>query len=452
MIDVAAAVEGCAVDRGLDGYVADSLYPSNFHAAFAPPNIDAMLAQAGIASPRGPARRRPFTMVDIGCGDGVGLILNAAAHPEGHFIGIDGNPDHIAHGRAVAARVGLSNIDLASHYFADARAALPAGIADYVQCQGVLAWVGEANRGHVLALSAQLLKPGGVLAVGYNCLPGWTPILAFQQMLRALAAGIDGTPGERFEGGLAALRETGLFDAGHWEWIDGLRDHLPADYFAHEYLNANWTPLWSGAVLDAAAAYGLVPAGQARPGRLRPDFAFKAAWRKTLAAIASPAARECAADLLTGTWFRTDLFLKGAGRALAPAERDRARLAGWWAATQPADAVHFEARTSAGTIRFDNDAARAIVRALAGGPQPLGAIEGIGSADLFNAIDALFMAGAVVPVDPPADVPLAAATHAALLAMGAGAVNGCVGRHGVARIARGALADLDAENRGRLGI
>ena len=69
----------------IDGYVGDSLYPSSFHASFAPPNIDAMLAHAGIASPRGLGTRSPFTMVDIGCGDGIGLILNAAAHPEGHF-------------------------------------------------------------------------------------------------------------------------------------------------------------------------------------------------------------------------------------------------------------------------------------------------------------------------------------------------------------------------------
>lgn len=75
-----------AASQSIDGYVGDSLYPSSFHPNFAPPNIDAMLVHAGIASPRGHATRAPFTMADIGCGDGVGLILNAAAHPEGHFI------------------------------------------------------------------------------------------------------------------------------------------------------------------------------------------------------------------------------------------------------------------------------------------------------------------------------------------------------------------------------
>lgn len=423
----------------IDGYVGNSLYPSSFHASFAPPNIDAMLAHVGIASPRGHGTRSPFTMVDIGCGDGIGLILNAAAHPEGHFIGIDGNPNHVARGAAMATEIGLDNIELHHQYFDAALAAQAGGAADYVQCQGVLAWVSEANRGHVLDLAAHILKPGGVLAVGYNCLPGWTPMVAFQQMLWTLADGLPGTPTQRFETALEQLRATGIFEAGHWEWIDEMRGRLPTDYFAHEYLNRHWTPLWSGAVLEAAAERGLALAGQARPNRLRADFALKAAWRDTLSTIANPAARECALDLLTRNWFRTDLFVKQPYARLSATEQAKARMQGWWSAARPLGEASFEARTAAGTIRFDNDAAHAILRALENGPQPLTAVADIGEADLFNALDALFMAGEVVPVDPPADVPLTAATHAALLRLDAATINGAVSRHGVVGIPRGSL-------------
>ena len=433
------AADRSAPSQSIDGYVGDSLYPSSFHANFAPPNVDAMLVHGGIAPPRGTRPRAPFTMVDVGCGDGVGLILNAAAHPEGHFIGIDGNRDHVAHGTAMATAIGLPNIELHHRYFDAALAAQPAAIADYVQCQGVIAWVSEANRAHVLDLSAHLLKPGGVLAVGYNCLPGWTPMLAFQQMLWTLADGLPGTPTRRFETALEQLRATGIFEAGHWDWIDEMRGRLPTDYFAHEYLNRHWTPLWSGAVLEAATARGLTLAGQARPNRLRADFALKAGWRTTLATIANPAARECAVDLLTRNWFRTDLFVKRPGARLSPSKQADARIHGWWSAARPRGEAAFEARTAAGTIRFDNAAARAILDTLEPGPAPLTAVPGIGRADLFNALDALFMAGEVIPVDPPADAPLAEATHAALRGGGAAMVNGAVSPHGVVTIARGSL-------------
>lgn len=433
--------ERSAASQSIDGYVGDSLYPSSFHLHFAPPNIDAMLAHAGVASPRGPAMRAPFTMVDIGCGDGVGLILNAAAHPEAHFIGIDGNPDHIARGTATAAKIGLTNIELHHQFFDAALAAQPVSVADYIQCQGVLAWVSEANRGHVLDLAAHMLKPGGVLAVGYNCLPGWTPMLAFQQMLWTLADGLPGTPTQRFETALERLRATGIFEASQWEWIDGMRESLPTDYFAHEYLNRHWNPLWSGAVLEAAEARGLTLAGQARPNRLRADFALKAAWRDTLSAIDNAAARECAVDMLTRNWFRTDLLVKRPYARLSPSEQAKARLQGWWSAVRAPDEVCFEARTAAGTIRFDNDAARAIVKALENGPRPLTSVTGIGQADLLNALDALFMAGEVAPADPPADVPLAAATHAVLIDLDASMINGAVSRHGAIGIARGSLRD-----------
>ena len=49
-----------AASQSIDGYVGDSLYPSSFHPNFAPPNVDAMLVHAGIASPRRIGPRAPL--------------------------------------------------------------------------------------------------------------------------------------------------------------------------------------------------------------------------------------------------------------------------------------------------------------------------------------------------------------------------------------------------------
>ncbi len=435
----------------VDGYVADSLYPSSFHQMFTPPWTDALLLHGGIAPPRGP--RTAFTLIDLGCGDGVGLSLLAAAHPEARLVGLDALPGHIARGEDHARHVGLSNIRLTCATFQNALD-MEGGRADYVACQGVLAWVSPENRAAVLRLAAHLLKPGGVLTIGYNCFPGWGQIAGFQRAVRALAAGRPGSPAERFEAAVATLRESGAIDKAIWDWFDPLIPKLPRDYFAHEYLNEHWQPLWADDAIGAAAQHDLHLVGEARPWRLRPDFALQKAWRTALDSIADIGARETAKDVMTHNWFRTDVYVKRPPRRLSNTEQTEARMAGWWASFIAADTASFEARTAAGTIRFGNEAARAIMARLESGPAPLMSVEGLAAADLLNTVDALFMAGLVCPVDPPSEVPLAKAMNQAICRMDAEgmAMNGLVGRHGAVGVDRGQIATLDAAQTLRLGL
>ncbi len=435
----------------VDGYVADSLYPSSFHQMFTPPWTDAILLHAGVAPPR--VQGRGFTLIDLGCGDGVGLSLLAAAHPEALFIGLDALPGHIARGEDHARRVGLSNIRLTCATFQNALD-MASGQADYIACQGVLAWVSPENRAALLRLAAHLLKPGGVLTIGYNCFPGWGQIAGFQRAVRALAAGRSGSPSERFEAAVATLRESGALDKAIWDWFDPLIPKLPPDYFAHEYLNEHWQPLWAEEAIAACAQHDLHLVGEARPWRLRPDFALQKAWRAALDPIVEISARETAKDVMTHNWFRTDVYVKGAPRRLSNADQSAARMAGWWASFTAAETASFEARTAAGTIRFANEAARAIMARLDAGPAPLTCVEGIAAADLLNTIDALFMAGQVCPVEPPGSVPLAPALNQAIRQMDAqgSVMNGLVGRHGAVGIDRGKIQALDAATKIRLGL
>jgi tRNA G46 methylase TrmB len=40
-----------------------------------------------------------FNYLELGCGQGMSLIINAANHPDSNFVGIDFMPDHIQHAR-----------------------------------------------------------------------------------------------------------------------------------------------------------------------------------------------------------------------------------------------------------------------------------------------------------------------------------------------------------------
>ena len=52
----------------------------------------------------------PFQLLELGCGQGFNLCLQAANYPQARFLGIDFNPEHIAHARSLAAASGLGNV------------------------------------------------------------------------------------------------------------------------------------------------------------------------------------------------------------------------------------------------------------------------------------------------------------------------------------------------------
>jgi SAM-dependent methyltransferase len=408
----------------IDGYVADSAYPSKFHQSFQPPWIDAALAVKGIVPPRDGQNK--FTLVDLGCGDGIGLILTAASHPQGKFFGVDAIGEHVMHGRHVIAALGLDNITLIHGTFADVMDHAD-GAADYVVAQGVLAWVSPTNRMILMDLAARWLRPGGVLAMGYNTYPGWGRIAAFQALVRATAREKDGNSTERFVAAVDQLRTSGAIEEAVWEWLDELRADLPLNYFAHEYLNEHWRPCWSGDVVSQLAERGLAYTGQAGSNRLRDDLCLTGPWRKALTEFSTVPAREIAIDLFTDSWFRRDLYIKLPAYAFDKEEVIASRMASWWIEASGVERdLAMTSETPAGEISFDNEAARVILATLARGPCSLSAIAAnvtLSAADLLNSIDALWIAGRVFPIDPPDKTPLAEPTNDWLTKAGI-AING----------------------------
>jgi len=417
----------------IDGYVADSVYPSAFHGQYDPTWVDAVLEIHGIKPPRQP--RASFNAVDLGCGDGIGTIATAAGHPEGQFAGVDAHDGHIAHGQAFLAASGITNVALHQGTFAEPPA-IADGSADYVTAQGVLAWVSPANRAHLIALAARLLKPGGVLVVGYNTMPGWQAIAPYQRLVRALAEGRPGSPEARYASAREQLRTLGLVHDSVWEWLDAQQDTLDQSYLPHEYLNGHWEPQWSCDTVRAFADTGLHYVCDSLASGIRPDLTLKASWRETLSRLDEPAAREAALDLLINRWFRNDIYIKGTPVRLDPAEQRERRLARHWMLGTPNEVTDFSARTPAGTIRFDNATARAILAHLQDGPAPLGSVAGPGEADLINTADALFIARLIRPCDSAIAADSANLFNEAVRRTGI-SINAVAGRHGTVPVERG---------------
>ena len=87
------------------GYYSDTSYTYGFYKEFAPNWLDWVALLKGSEPPSTSNR-----MLELGCGQGLGLCVMAAANPHMRFVGVDFNPEQIAHARSLVRRTGLKHI------------------------------------------------------------------------------------------------------------------------------------------------------------------------------------------------------------------------------------------------------------------------------------------------------------------------------------------------------
>src|SRR6266851_591972 len=177
-----------------DGYVDDVPYVRGFTAELAPAWLDHVALLANVAPP---SRGDEFSWCDLGCGQGVSASVFAATHPRGRFHGIDMMAAHVDHARRLADDAGISN---ATFHEADFTAAAELGLPqfDYIVSHGVYSWVGAESQQALRCFVDRQLKPGGLVYVSYNAMPGWATDIPFQRLARALGETFPGDSVARF--------------------------------------------------------------------------------------------------------------------------------------------------------------------------------------------------------------------------------------------------------------
>jgi trans-aconitate methyltransferase len=360
--------------KAADGirYVTDVPYIAGFTTELAPEFLDLVAVINSFAPPE---RKDGFAWCELGCGPGMAPIIFAATHPEGQFHGVDAMPDHIARGAAIAGKAGIGNLTFHALDFEKARA-LDLPRFDYIVAHGVYAWIDEEAAASLRRFVDRHLKPGGLVYVSYNAMPGWASDGPFQHLLYALAEGGAGDSIARF-GGAATMVED-LRKAGAAALAASItavgfaeeRAKRPEAYFAHEYLAPAWRPRYVDEVRREMAEIGLAPVGSATLRDNFDSFVLRAKAREALAAIADPDRRELARDYFMFQRFRRDVY----GRAPRPIDDDerRERLFGMsFALMRPASLVEYKMTTEAGDLAFDNPVARGLVAKLAEEPRTL---------------------------------------------------------------------------------
>jgi SAM-dependent methyltransferase len=161
-------------------YVVDSTYIYTFWPTYSPTHLQFTALFNGFKVEM-PERA---TYVELGCGQGFGTCLMAASNPDMRFIGVDFNPAHVQHGRELAEKAGLSNIEFVQASFSDllSHPTFFQLKADYVMIHGVYTWVNEANRTAIHAVINAITRLGSIIYNSHNVMPGWGQYMPLQRL------------------------------------------------------------------------------------------------------------------------------------------------------------------------------------------------------------------------------------------------------------------------------
>ncbi|HEY3909715.1 MAG TPA: class I SAM-dependent methyltransferase [Stellaceae bacterium] len=381
------------------GYVADIPYLRDFKPMLAPAWLDHVALVCGVSPPD---RGDGFAWCDLGCGQGVTAAILAGTHPRGLFHGIDAMPAHVEHARRLAAEAGIANLRLHAIDFA-AASALDLPAFDYIVAHGVYSWIDREAQAALRRLIDRHLKPGGLVYVSCNAMPGWARDLPFQRVVRELGRTLPGDSAARFAAAadmmrmIAAAGAPALASSMTLAELDAHPQDYPPAYLVHEFMHAAWRPLYVTELRAAMAQIGLAPVGSATLGENHDRLVLTEPAREVLAGIADPDVRELIRDFFLDQRLRCDVFERG-NRRLGAEERERRLSAGTYALARPAAGIRFSTPTPSGERPCDTATARAIIAALANGPSTLAGLAA--GPELVDTILALCAAGAAMPVEP----------------------------------------------------
>jgi SAM-dependent methyltransferase len=257
-----------------------------------------------------------FTWADFSCGNGFDAAIHAAANPQGRFYAVGA----AARARALLAEAPLENLSLV----ADSLAELPDDALpplDFAIFDGGFMTLAEDARTAALKRIADMLKPGGMLLLGYHALPGFAAMMPMRDVLHSLTADHERTPEVRVRAALDWLADADAAGTGFLGDHAGVRRRVAAyadcdpEVVAAELFGPMLKPFHFAQVEGTAKGARLAFGGNAEIFLNLIDLALPAATRRLAQRAKSRTALETLRDALRNPFYRRDLYVKGAAIA-----------------------------------------------------------------------------------------------------------------------------------------
>nr|WP_295109536.1 class I SAM-dependent methyltransferase [uncultured Caulobacter sp.] len=228
------------------GYVTDVNYTFGYYGELNPLRCRLPLLLVGRHAPK------IENACELGFGQGLSVSIHAAAQPGINWYGTDFNPSQAAFASEMV-RLSGAEAKLYDEAFADfcARPDLPD--FDFIGLHGIWTWISDANRAVLVDFIRRKLRPGGVLYISYNTLPGWSGSAPIRHLMKR-HADVMGAPGQGIIGQTdAALNFIDqfvaldpLYSKTNPAAVERLKQVRNQDrkYLAHEYMNRDWHPMY----------------------------------------------------------------------------------------------------------------------------------------------------------------------------------------------------------------
>jgi SAM-dependent methyltransferase len=308
-----------------DGYVADIDYATEFVREQSPVYLNFACVLNGFEPV---PLDRPFTYCELGFGRGFTVNLLAASNPQGRFYAADFLPSQVVGAQQMADAAQLDNLTLLENSFAELAEGKVADLPqfDFVTMHGIYTWISAENRRHIANFLTRYLKPGGIVYIGYNTLPGWSAAGPLQRLMREYADRHPDRSDAQIIRARDFIRQMADAKARYFDATPSLKCRLNAlqeedtRYLAHEYMNRNWQPMYHADVAAEMAAAKLDYVGFAELPMVFPELYLSVEQRQILDAAPDTTMRETLRDYMLNTAFRKDVFVRGA-RHMKPARR-----------------------------------------------------------------------------------------------------------------------------------
>lgn len=367
------------------GYVADIGYTYGYYPELNPLRARLALLHRGILPPQ------VSHACELGFGQGVSVNLHAAAGTV-EWHGTDFNPAQAGFARSLSEASGVNAV-LADDAFADfaARSDLPD--FDFICLHGIWSWVSDANRATIVDFIRRKLRPGGLVYVTYNTLPGWAPFMPMRHLLTRHAE-VFGSEGEGISQRIkdsVAFVESLIATQPLYTRINsaaaariGKMEGQSLNYLAHEYFNRDWQPMHFADMATHLAAAKLQFAASGNYLDHVDPLNLSSEQQEFLRGIPDPLFRESVFDYMINQQFRRDYWIKGV-RRLAPLEQaERLRAERVILVSDP-NCIELKVRTPRGDASLQEAVYRPLLALLADyQPRSLGEIEqALASRDLI---------------------------------------------------------------------
>jgi hypothetical protein len=309
------------VSSWTDGYVAEIEYTFGYYGELNPYRAAMPFLNMGLVPPT------VATACELGYGQGITINIHAAASPVAWY-GTDFLPAHAAFAQSLA-EIARSGAQLFDQSFAEfcTRSDLPD--FDYIALHGIYSWISDENQRIIVDFLRRKLKPGGILYISYNTLPGFAPTGPLQHMFYQHAETM-APPGQGVIGKIDAALEFAdrmlalnpAFATANPSIAERVRliKGQNRNYVAHEYLNDHWRPLPFAEIAKHLAPAKLNFACSAHYLDHVDALNLTPEQRRFMMEIPDAVFRQTVRDFLVNQQFRRDYWVKG-GRRLAPLEQ-----------------------------------------------------------------------------------------------------------------------------------